>query len=184
MADVIDGRTPWQGGSELGALPVPNGDALWLIVAFLLLVGSYLMIRPKLGKKKDPLENAPRSSLAQQRSVERQMQNLLVELSEMSRQISAQLDTRAAKLEVLIREADEKIRQLKSLQGAPTARPEDRFRMDEPADDRLDPPDPPDPRYTEVYALADQGRSPFEIAQKLNRPAGEIELILALRTRH
>jgi len=38
--------------------------------------------------------------------VERQMQSLLVELSEMSRQISAQLDTRSAKLELLIKEAD------------------------------------------------------------------------------
>ena len=29
--------------------------------------------------------------------------------------------------------------------------------------------------------MADQGRSPQEIARKLNRPNGEVELILALR---
>jgi hypothetical protein len=32
-----------------------------------------------------------------------------------------------------------------------------------------------------VYALADEGRPPREIAARLNRPSGEIELILALR---
>jgi hypothetical protein len=38
-----------------------------------------------------------------------------------------------------------------------------------------------DPRHALVYALADQGRSFKDIAQELNRPSGEIELILALR---
>ena len=40
------------------------------------------------------------------------MSNLVVEMSEMARQITAQLDTRAAKLELLIKEADEKIARL------------------------------------------------------------------------
>jgi hypothetical protein len=45
------------------------------------------------------------------------------------------------------------------------------------------PPPPPaiDSRYAEIYALADQGRSPRDIATHLGRPSGEIELILALR---
>jgi hypothetical protein len=38
-----------------------------------------------------------------------------------------------------------------------------------------------DPRHAEIYALADQGRSPRDIATHLGRPSGEIELILALR---
>ena len=38
-----------------------------------------------------------------------------------------------------------------------------------------------DPRHAEVYVLADQGHSPHAIAQRLERPYGEIELILALR---
>ena len=44
------------------------------------------------------------------------MESLLVELSEMARQISAQLDTRSQKLEILIREADEKIAALADAQ--------------------------------------------------------------------
>jgi DNA-binding NarL/FixJ family response regulator len=40
-----------------------------------------------------------------------------------------------------------------------------------------------DPRHAEVYALADQGQSAYDIANQLGRPRGEIELILALRPR-
>ena len=38
-----------------------------------------------------------------------------------------------------------------------------------------------DPRHQEVYTMADEGRSPGEIAKIVQRPAGEVELILALR---
>ncbi len=41
-----------------------------------------------------------------------------------------------------------------------------------------------DPRHAEVYMLADQGRSSRQIAQQLQRPEGEVELILALRGKH
>src|SRR5688572_5315914 len=75
---------------------------------------AYVVLRPMLKRKRDPLERAPaQTSMAQQRAVERQMQNLLVDLTEMARQIGAQLDTRAARLEALIHEADERIAQLR-----------------------------------------------------------------------
>jgi hypothetical protein len=44
-------------------------------------------------------------------------------------------------------------------------------------------PEAVDPRHAEVYRLADQGQTPQQIAQRLGRPSGEIELILALRAR-
>ena len=72
----------------------------------------FVVFRPSL-RKKDPLNpSTPKLGLAQQRSVEREMSNLLVELSDMARQISGQLDTRAAKLEALMQEADKKIARL------------------------------------------------------------------------
>lgn len=71
----------------------------WAVIALAMLTIVYAVIRPWF-RRKDPLDRPPAfSSLAQQRSVERQMQNVLVDLSEMARQITAQLDTRAAKLE-------------------------------------------------------------------------------------
>jgi hypothetical protein len=152
----------------------------WTLIVVLAAATLYVaVIRPFLRKKKDPLSRSPsQARLAQERSVERQMQNLLVELSEMARQISAQLDTRTAKLELLIREADEKI---ETLRRAGAAQVE--LKPSAPIAPEVEGAAPPlvDPRHAEIYALADQGRRPLEIAQELGRPSGEVELILALR---
>ncbi len=107
------------------------------------------------------------------------MTNLLVELSEMARQVTAQLDTRTRKLELLIQEADQRINVLKeALERSPSVAP-DRLIEEVAA------PPPPveriDPRHLEIYELADQNLSKHEIATRLNRPRGEVELILALR---
>ncbi len=161
-------------------------------VALLVGVGAiaFLLFRPKF-RKKDPLDKPSFSSLSQQRSVERQMQNLLVELSEMTRQMNAQVDTRAAKLDELIKQADQRIATLRQLEGKPAV--QDFAISDTPVDAPIQPvqaglaPEPPmaepDSRHAEIYSLADQGRDAREIASRLNRPSGEVELILALRPR-
>ncbi len=158
----------------------------WMLVAGVMLVVIWLLMRSHKGK--DPLsQSVPRMSLAQQKNVERQMESLLVEFAEMARQISAQLDTRSAKLELLIKEADEKLAMLKQRLGAgheaqektePLAAQE---AVAAPAQAPAKAPGPPPPQHADVYQLADQGRSPLEIARQLNRPSGEVELILALR---
>lgn len=100
---------------------------------------------------------------------------LLAELAEMSRRISAQLDVRAAKLQDLIRQADARIEKLSGLDSTPAAQADDLIDV-EPAHEAV----AVDPNAN-VYALADEGRSAGEIASRLGRPKGEIELILALR---
>ena len=156
----------------------------------------YLMVlRPMMRKRKpDPLERPPvRTGLAQQRAMERDLQTLLVEYEQMIRNMTAGLDTRAAKLEVLIREADEKVAELRAavaaaasaggaIGGQATA-PNYAGSLD--ARVVVDPkpaPSGPDPRHAEIYALVDQGLPPHDIARRLGRPNGEIELILALRS--
>jgi hypothetical protein len=154
----------------------------WTIIGVMAAATIYIaVVRPIFRKKKDPLSRTPSSArLAQERSVERQMQNLLVELSEMARQISAQLDTRTAKLELLIKEADEKIAALKA-SGVTIA--ESHPVAASPGEAPMLTTATIDPRHAEIYALADQGRGTTEIAQQLGRPSGEVELILALRQR-
>jgi len=143
----------------------------WLLIILAMLTIAYAVLRPMF-RKKDPLNKPPAfGSLAQQRSVERQMQNVLVDMAEMARQITAQLDTRAAKLELLIKEADQKLAALRSA-AQPSPSPQGALEMESA---------PPDPQHAQVYALADQGHSASQIAQQLKRPSGEIELILALR---
>ena len=93
-----------------------NETMQWVVYAIGALTIVFVVFRPSL-RKKDPLNpSTPKLGLAQQRSVEREMSNLLVELSDMARQISGQLDTRAAKLEALMQEADKKIAELKQLE--------------------------------------------------------------------
>ncbi len=150
----------------------------WAAIILAILTIVYATTRPWF-RKKDPLGKPHKfGSLAQQRSVEREMQNVLVELSEMARQITAQIDTRAARLEALIHQADERIAALNALPSAasPPSKSELKSLAPEAAESAQI-----DPRHAQVYALADQGRSSKDIAQQLNRPSGEIELILALR---
>jgi hypothetical protein len=148
----------------------------WMLICLAILTIIYAVARPML-RKKDPLDRKPPAfgSLAAQRSVEKQMQNVLVEMAEMARQISAQLDSRATKLEILIKEADQKLAALRAASHMPS------FEQP-PSPAKLDLP-PIDPQHERIYTLADQGRSTLQIAQELNRPSGEIELILALRRR-
>jgi hypothetical protein len=154
---------------------------MWPVYALAALTVAYVVFRPMMRKKRpDPLERMPQVGLSQQRAVEREMSNLLVELSQMARQITAQLDTRAAKLELLIDEADKRIGELKRL-GQRLDSPDvaEDEKVVEPAPVR----EPVDPRHQAVYALADAGRSAQAIADELGRPRGEVELILALRVR-
>lgn len=155
----------------------------WLFYVLVGITLFYVVIRPWL-RKKDPLEKKmPSFGLAKQREVERDMSNLLVELSEMARQVTAQLDTRAKKLELLIEEADRRLEELtRSARGEkepvqnPAAVVEPVVRPGGRADEL-------DSRYDEVYAMADEGLGMAEIASRLRRPSGEIELILALRVK-
>jgi hypothetical protein len=147
----------------------------WAVLAVGGMATLYLLIRPKLKGRKDPLERRPALSVSQQKQLERDMSNLMVEMLETARQMTAQLETRAARLEVLIQQADERVAALKACTANATSSPPAEI----PAIDRTE--TPPNPRHAEVWAMADQGRSPHEIARQLNRPNGEIELILALR---
>lgn len=150
--------------------------APWAALSAGVLAVIYLLLR-KPHRRGDPLSSPPGLSLSQQRAVERDMNNLLVELSEMARQISAQLDNRATKLELLIKDADDRIAQLRASMDQPSAPP-----GEDSAGESPPPPAPAnDPRHEEVYRLADEGRSARQIADDLGRPNGEIELILALR---
>jgi DNA repair exonuclease SbcCD ATPase subunit len=181
------------------AVSPANDQTFWIGVAAAGALGLYVLMRPRGKKRRDGLDEGPRFSLARQREVEQQMNNLLVELSQMARQITAQLDTRASKLELLIKEADERLAALRAagdgvhVVAEAKSRPasENVLAADEAAalqtlsvEPATPPPPPPprlDERHAEIYALADEGKAANEIARILHRPAGEIELILALR---
>lgn len=177
----------------------------WVVLAAGVIATIYVVMRSKSrAKRVDPLARQPAAmGLSQQRQIERDMGNLMVEMLETARQMTAQLDTRAAKLDLLIRQADQRLESLKSAghglvaptpstatpsqlsDGANTATVNETAES-APASPAATPQPtetPPDPRHAEIYAMADSGRSPHEIARSLDRPNGEVELILALRRR-
>ena len=160
----------------------------WAGLAVAMVAVGWLLFRSKY-RKRDPLEKPNFGNLSQQRSVERQMQNLLVDLSDMARQMNAQIDTRAAKLEQLIKEADERIAALRRVDGAaPQKMPTEPVATSPPIEPAPSIQVPTlsfelDPRHAEIYSLADQGAGVSEIAKRVGQPTGEIELILALRPR-
>ena len=181
-------------------LQVANLDSTtkWLLVVAVALTIFYAVMRP-MRKKKDPLAyGGQRVGLASQRAVEHDMTNLLVQLSEMARQVTAQLDTRTAKLELLIKDADERLAALKEAtkhqpnsngngNGNSNGNGNGHPRNDQAESSTSQPPaalpEIIESPHSNVYELADQKLTAQQIAQKLGRPQGEIELILALRER-
>ena len=129
--------------------------------------------------------SAPKSSTGPQRvddAASRQLEGLLDELERVAGAMSARFESQTARLEALIREADERARNLESALAASRAGDLAGRIMKEGTSDQdcglaaL-------ARHREIYELADAGQSAPRIAQKLRRPEGEVELILALRGR-
>ena len=165
----------------------------WIALVIGAAATMYVMYRARRKARRDPLErHTTTASLSQQRAVERQMTNLLIELSEMARTVNATIETRTAKLEALLDAADQRIAELRALTGANTSPFPERTQPDIVAtvtSSRTMSPSTTfttsstDDRHTRIYEMFDRGQSVHEIAAALDRPSGEIELILALRSR-
>lgn len=136
-----------------------------------------------------PTEQLERNK--QLRGVRGDLETLMVEIEQFSKRLAAHLDAKTIAIELLLKQADLRIAELKRLNGNPL---HDNMR-DQPAPiegvtdeppiktiTRSAPEIPDDPLSRSVYQLADQGLPADAIARKLNEHVGKIELILALRT--
>ncbi len=171
-----------------------NGSLL-LVAGVILITMSMMMHLAKRRRTQQPIERltaAERTErLKQQRGMRGDLEELMVEIEQMSKRLAAQLDAKTIHLERLIAEADRRIAQLNALAGASASPPDEMFPaarteptsaapVDEPTS--AAPPQEPEDRTTaSVYHLADQGMDPVAIARELNEHVGKIELILALR---
>lgn len=93
---------------------------------------------------------------------------ILREARELVQALAELAESRSRELERLIAQADERLRRLHAL-GPPRPGPHHS--------------DAADPLTARVYALADEGLPPVEIARRLDQHTGKIELMLALRGR-
>ena len=108
-----------------------------------------------------------------------------VQMHETARDLSARLDSKMGALQALIADAD---RAAARLEAASDGRSQPAREDAEPitqAEALLSSGDSHDdgasPRQAEVCALADYGFDAAEIADRIGRPVGEVELILSLR---
>ena len=167
----------------------------WLILAGAFLVISYVMLR-NLRQKVAKSHAHDRMSIAErvaqtkpERHLHDQITELMAELADLSRQINGQLDTRMARLEILLARADQAI---VNLSGEPLPTRDDRPPATRPVAERVTPDNqspPPharqSPRLTAqertILEMAERGMTGTQISQELGRPVGEVELILALK---
>lgn len=132
------------------------------------LVGSGVLILGLviglLLKHRKPVASDPQAARAASELAD--LKNQLIEVKKLAATVADDLDKRAERLERLIAQADS-IAQTQ--EQAPTS--PQRPATLPPVDDLTQ----------RVFTLADQGRTPVQIAQALRQPVGNVELMLALR---
>lgn len=179
----------------IDSLPLPllamiRWEEALLLIGIILLIASVFSLGRSRKKKKSANAGTPhnmgnRDYLARARQTQRvrnDMDGLMVELEEMAKRIGAQLDAKTLYMEKVIREADQRILQLQTLQSAGLPTPQEAGRAENTSPVQDEDNEHADPLTREVYALADQGNAPDDIAASLKEPVGKIELILALRS--
>ncbi|MEX0741417.1 MAG: hypothetical protein WD079_01385 [Phycisphaeraceae bacterium] len=173
------------GGNPLANVFMAAGVAM---IIMLLVINTRGKLRRRGSATLNPHEKVER--IKQTHGMKNDMRNMMVELEELTRRFSAQLDAKAVRLERLIDEADERLAQLEAMgsgrrtdaapqppeEGNRPAPPEAAESPTEP-----EPEEPLDPLSRNVYDLADAGHEPIAIARKLREQVGKVELILALR---
>ena len=139
-------------------------------------------------EKHDPVVRIPRPSSGRWSTnidSPEQVAKFEVQLQETMREISAQLDNKMVALQILIKQANEKIAQMETLQraihlenaevdpAAAAAIPESLKKETEAID----------PALQQIYVMADQGFSAVTIAHRVARPLSEIESLLRERAK-
>lgn len=148
-----------------------------MIVVLLILGAAFLFVwqtRARIQRRRDT-SGSPRERLdaiKARAEADDSRHSAMSDMEQLARRLSALLDSKAERIEILIERADQRIDQLRALeQSASSSQPADAAEIDEP----------PDPRAARIYELADRGYSEVEIARELAEQTGTVELVLALR---
>ena len=157
-------------------------------VVFILFILNRSARRRRMGagRRREAVTEA--NEAARMQRLKREVEQVVVELHEFVREMNGQLDTRFAKLEKSLADADRRIADLRALQGRPARSEADpavsRANVEAAAGVRSPRRDAPvETGEQRVYRLFDAGQSPMEIARTLQCSVGEVELILNLRGR-
>jgi hypothetical protein len=161
-------------------LALENSDLMMMAGVALITLVLMINLRKKYRKGGRAASADSQEQLTSREKIERikqtagmkdDLRSMMVELEDLTRRFGSQLDARAMKIEKLLREADERVKQLEQLTGQTVSR------RAEPMSEQPE----PDDLTRKVTRLSDQGKGPGEIAAALEEHIGKIELILALR---
>lgn len=110
----------------------------------------------------------------------REVEAVMDQLDQLSRQIHGKIDLKLATLQKVIRDADQRIDQLSRLQRSSGG--ESTFDVELESESPAAPvQNAAQSPHEAIYRLADSGYSALQIARELARHTGEVELILSLR---
>ena len=169
-----------------------------LVIGGIVLITVSLLIRIRKRRQEVPRRLTAGEQLErarQKHGLRGDIEELMVEVEQLAKRFGAQLDAKSIQLERLIRQADERIEKLQRLESrvastksvretSPVAISEAISARSLPhstAPAMVESHPKQDPLAMSVYAMADSGSDPIEIAKTLNEQVGKVELILALR---
>ena len=175
--ELVESQTPGEAttGPLQESLDSPVLPGLLVFVGVLVLTFTIMnMTRKRQGRMRSVEAELPSERLAHLRAAadaDAGIEGRAARAADMVREATAKLETRAARLEVLLEHADQRIAGLeRALDGSDT-----------PSSAPATTDSHADPIKARVFSLADDGLSAIEIAQQTDQHVGEVELILALR---
>lgn len=135
---------------------------------FLLFGVALLVVVMARRRRREPADLRPPGAFdAEARDPKAELERLLVEIQDLSRDHIARLDTKIRLLNQLLIDCDRKKAELEALLGKSTS----------PAPAR-----PSNPLHDQIYTLKDAGKDVAAICQATGLEKGEVELILGLRS--
>ncbi|UCG33165.1 MAG: hypothetical protein JSU68_00755 [Phycisphaerales bacterium] len=162
-----------------------------LVVTIALTLGNTRRKLRQRGRSPSEYAREQVSRLKEQQGVKGDLEQLLIELHEAARRLNAQMDTKASRLEALIRDADARIIRLEQTLAA--SAPGSRVQSSPPqagspeidvavgdSTGGAEPSKSENPVRHRILSLAREGRNAVQIAQDTGVPPGEVQLILAL----
>ena len=153
-------------------------DGITLLVVVVLALAIVIIV-PRMLRRKNKTPERPFGRISTDSSAKNTMEDLIVQLHDVGRELKAQLDTKMKTLDILIQEADRKIQSLRTVLDKETAK------APPPHTAAVTQSPPPaeslSKEQLQVYQLSDSGESIVNIARRTGLQPGEIELILELR---
>jgi hypothetical protein len=164
--------------SDPPSAPGSLKPASYVWIGLIALSFFVIVILPRLRRKRGGAPEALGTFGPSSMGPREELERLLTEIQDLSREHIARLDTKIRLLNQLLLECDQKKRELEALLGKTV----------EPAEKRVDSPPvrPPtirasNPLHDQVYTLQDSGKEVLDICAATGLEKGEVELILGLR---